>query len=104
MRAFARRSVVVVAMSIAVGAGIAVVAPALGHAASAVGVPQGCSTAVAKGGPGSCSGDGVAELSEFEKDCLQGAVTGAIPGGVLRNPKEAAAGAVGGCISAATAS
>jgi hypothetical protein len=42
-------------------------------------------------------------LSEFEKDCLQGALSGAVPGGLVRNPRDVLTGAIGGCVSSATA-
>ncbi len=102
MNAFVRRSVTVAVMSFAVAAGASAVAPALASA-DPVTDTQGCGTALAKGGSRACSGDGAAPLSEFEKDCLQGALSGAVPGGLVRNPRDMLTGAIGGCVSSATA-
>ncbi len=102
MNAFVKKSFAVAAMSFAMAAGVSVAAPALASA-DPVTDTQACGTALAKGGPRACSGDGSAPLSEFEKDCLQGALSGAVPGGIVRDPREMARGAVGGCLSSATA-
>ena len=74
MNAIGRRIAVVASAAVLSFGGAAVVAPGVGMAQGG----QGCATANAKGGPGSCSNGGAAPVSPKEAKCYRnGAIVGA---------------------------